>query len=374
MPAKLYIGLMSGTSLDAIDCVVCSFGEAQTCEAVKLLATHSHPFPAKLRNQLIELVSKPEEIVPEELGSLDEELGHVYALAVNALLESAEYDKEKIAAIGNHGQTVLHKPDADPGFSLQLGDGNIIAKETGITTVVDFRSADIALGGQGAPLAPVFHHFVFARPGETKAVVNIGGIANVSLLAADGSVTGFDTGPGNTLLDVWSQEHRGEPYDAGGAWATGGSVMNKLLEKMLADDYFRMPPPKSTGREYFNRAWLDARLKFFDRPLPADVQATLSELTARTIADALRATTADEVLICGGGAFNCDLMRRLAAQLPDKRVAAVPREIIPADWVEAAAFAWLARARLHEQPAGLPSVTGASAPAVLGKVCRPSEA
>jgi anhydro-N-acetylmuramic acid kinase len=374
MPAELYVGLMSGTSLDAIDCVLVSFGEARTRQAVQLLASHTHPFPENIRAQLLKLISAPEKIDPAELEPLDKDLGHIYAAAVNALLEQTGYKREQITAIGSHGQTVLHMPEADPGFSLQLGDGEIIANETGITTVVDFRYADIALGGQGAPLVPGFHQFVFARPNQSKAILNIGGIANITVLAADGTVTGFDTGPGNTLLDIWAQQHTGERFDTDGAWAAGGTVLPALLEGMLADDYFRSAPPKSTGREYFNRHWLEAHLRQGGQQA-VDVQATLVELTTQSIAAAIQHYAPDtEVLVCGGGAENTYLMKTLAKHLSGVTVAAIPRQILPPEWVEAAAFAWLSRARLRNMPAGLPSVTGASAAAVLGRICLPAEA
>jgi anhydro-N-acetylmuramic acid kinase len=374
MHDKIYIGLMSGTSLDAIDCVLTSFGKAQTNRAVTLLATHSHPFPETTHAQLLQLISKPEEIIPAELGPLDNELGHIYAAAVNALLEEAGYRKEQITAIGNHGQTVLHKPDADPGFSLQLGNGEIIANETGITTVVDFRTADIALGGQGAPLVPGFHQHVFGQSDRTRIILNIGGIANITVLGSNGVVSGFDTGPGNTLLDMWTNEHTGERFDADGAWAASGTPLPALLNKLLADAYFQTPPPKSTGREHFNLAWLKPYLNEVEAQA-ADVQATLTELTAQTIATAIRQqTSAAEVLVCGGGTENAYLMQALTRHLSGITVTPMPPTILPPEWVEAAAFAWLARARLRNEPAGLPQVTGASAPALLGRVCVPAEA
>jgi anhydro-N-acetylmuramic acid kinase len=374
MHDKIYIGLMSGTSLDAIDCVLTSFGQAQTNNAVTLLATRSHPFPEATRAQLLQLISKPEDIIPAELGPLDNELGHIYAAAVNALLEEAGYRNEQISAIGSHGQTVLHKPEANPGFSLQLGNGEIIANETGITTVVDFRNADIALGGQGAPLVPGFHQHVFAQPGRTRIILNIGGIANITVLGADGTISGFDTGPGNTLLDMWANEHTGERFDADGAWAASGTPLPALLDDLLADAYFQAPPPKSTGREYFNLAWLKPHLDKIDAQA-ADVQATLTELTAQSIATAIRAqNSAAEVLVCGGGTENSYLMHALTRHLSGITVTPMPQATLPPEWVEAAAFAWLARARLRNEPAGLPQVTGASAPALLGRVCVPIEA
>lgn len=375
MPDDLYIGLMSGTSLDAIDTVVASFGPPHTDRAVQLHATRAHKFPTDVRAELLDVIQVADSANPDQLELLDKKLGFLYAEAVKTLLQNAGLVKKQIAAIGNHGQTVLHKPDADPPFSLQLGDGAIIAKETGIVTVVDFRSADIALGGQGAPLVPAFHDWVFARTGQTKLIVNIGGIANITVLAADGTVSGFDTGPGNTLLDIWATEHIGSTYDEDGQWAATGKPDTKLLSAMLADAYFDRAPPKSTGREYFNRDWLEHRIAQAEGHSAADIQATLAELTAVSIANAAReyAPTAD-VLVCGGGASNKDLMGRLARHLPDVDTGPMPADVLPPDWVEAAAFAWLARARLRNEAAGLPSVTGASEAAALGRVCLPPEA
>lgn len=374
MAEELYIGLMSGTSLDAIDCAICSFGQAKSDTAIKLHATYLHAFPESTRNELLNLINNPDAIDPDALGPINKELGHVYADAIKALLTSSGMKASDITAVGNHGQTVLHKPDANPGFSVQVGDAQIIARETGITTVFDFRSADIELGGQGAPLAPCFHDFAFAREGADKIILNIGGIANITLLAADGSVIGFDTGPGNTLLDIWSQEHRGKPFDKDGVWAESGSLLPELLDDMMREAYFDLPHPKSTGRELFNRHWLTSHLDPFPGSDPADVQNTLAELTASSIAEAIKPLSDTDVLVCGGGAFNTFLMSRIAAHLSDRSVAAVPADILPPDWVEAAAFAWLARARIHNQAAGLPSVTGATAPALLGRICKPAEA
>ncbi|MGI9291079.1 MAG: anhydro-N-acetylmuramic acid kinase [Gammaproteobacteria bacterium] len=373
MADELYIGLMSGTSLDAIDCALCSFGKAKTDNSVKLHATYLHQFPDEIRSQLLELINNPDTLDKESLGPLDRALGHVYAEAANELLRASGYAKNQITAIGNHGQTVMHDPDANPGFSLQLGDGQTIAKETGITTVIDFRNADMALGGQGAPLAPCLHNFAFARPNENKVILNLGGIANITVLPATGEITGYDTGPSNTLMDMWCNKHTGKHFDENGSWAKSGTVNSPLLKAMLEDDYFQLPPPKSTGREYFHLNWLQHYLDQTDPIDSADVQATLAELTAKTVADSISNSPRGDVLVCGGGVFNPYLMERIAAQLPDRCVTPLPEDILPPEWVEAAAFAWLARARIHNEPAGLPSVTGASAPALLGVIHNPPE-
>lgn len=363
-----YIGLMSGTSLDAIDAVVADFDKG-----AQITATLGHPFPPKLRHQLQALINSHDTVNLDELGHIDRDLATTYADAVHALLDSSGMTGADIEAIGCHGQTVRHQPDGPSGFSLQLGNGAALAAATGISVVNDFRNTDIALGGQGAPLVPAFHREVFADPANDRAIVNIGGIANITLLPATGDVSGYDTGPGNTLLDLWCAQHLGKTHDAGGSWAAAGDVDDALLETLLTDSYFAAPAPKSTGREYFNSDWLQRYLDSIPAaPQPADVQATLSELTARTIADAIVANApGSQVYVCGGGAHNADLMQRIARCLDDCQVSTTADLGIAPDWVEAAAFAWLARARLRNQPGNLPAVTGASRPAILGALHAP---
>jgi len=368
MDTPLYIGLMSGTSLDAIDAVVADFDSG-----TELLATLAHPFPLKLRHQLQDLIGAPAQADIADLGHIDRELANAYADAVGTLLTASNIQAASIGAIGCHGQTVCHKPDGPAGFSLQLGNSAALAAASGIPVVNDFRSADIALGGQGAPLVPAFHQHVFAAKDTNRVIVNIGGIANITLLPANGAVSGYDTGPGNTLLDLWCAQHLGKPHDDRGQWAATEEPDLALLETLLTDSYFATDPPKSTGREYFNSDWLNRYLGSIpEQPQPAAVQATLAELTAGTIATAiLNSAPGSEVYLCGGGAHNADLVTRIAARLGDHQVADTSRLGIEPDWVEAAAFAWLARARLQNEPGNLPAVTGASRAAVLGALHQP---
>ena len=364
----LYIGLMSGTSMDGIDAALVRFGDA----SIESLVTHEQAYPAKLRRKLLEAIREPGIRTADDVAELDRDVGTSFRDAAIALLAEAGVDSADVVAIGSHGQTIRHEPNADDPFSLQIGDPEIIATGTGITTVADFRSADIAAGGQGAPLAPAFHEWLFGGADDVRVVLNIGGIANVTILAADGSDTlGFDTGPGNTLLDAWIRKHRDRPYDESGRWSAEGTVDQELLGRLLDDPYFRAPAPKSTGFEYFNLDWLDAAgVRTLE---PVDVQATLNALTARTIGDAVRQTAGShcEIFVCGGGAHNPELMRRLEAELPESEVATTLAVGLDPDWVEAAAFAWLAMRRLEGKTGSLASVTGASSDAVLGTVHEP---
>lgn len=363
-----FIGLMSGTSLDGIDAVLVDFDTAP----LELAATLHHTFPPALRERLLTLAEGRRALDLDDYGELDAALGEAFAETVRALLEEAGVAAGEVVAVGSHGQTVRHHPHGPHPFSLQIGDPARIAERTGITTVADFRRRDLAAGGQGAPLVPPFHAAVFARSGEPRAVLNIGGMANLTLLPGDDSaVTGFDTGPGNVLLDAWCQRHLGAPYDRNGEWACGGQADAGLLARLLDDPFFRQPPPKSTGRERFCLDWLDARLGALDgKPAAQDVQATLLELTARSVADALSAAAAGttRLLVCGGGAHNLCLMEALARALPGVRVETTGAYGLPPDWVEAAAFAWLAKQTLEGHPGNLPSVTGAARPVVLGAI------
>jgi anhydro-N-acetylmuramic acid kinase len=307
----------------------------------------------------------------DTFGTLDMELGTLFAQAALSVLKKTDLRPRDIRAIGSHGQTVRHRPGGRYPFTLQIGNPSMIAERTGITTVTDFRSRDIAAGGQGAPLVPAFHRWLFHSPSRNRAIVNIGGIANVTHLPASGAVTGFDTGPGNTLLDQWARCRLGKNYDEGGLWAQGGNVSTVLLERLLTDDYFAAPAPKSTGREYFNMAWLDVALSGLATSVTAqDVQATLVELSTRTIADALACLSpkTDEIYICGGGSHNTTLLHSLERHVGDTPVRTTQPLGLDPDWVEACAFAWLAQRTLAGLPGNLPSVTGATHAAILGGI------
>lgn len=366
-PAEsLYIGLMSGTSMDGIDAALVRLGD-RSCTT---LATYSHDYPAPVRQALITASQHPESVVADDVGRLDHKVGECFRNAALELIALSGAQAAEIRAIGSHGQTLRHLPrDAVP-FTLQIGDPNIIATGTGITTVADFRRRDLALGGEGAPLAPAFHQWLFADESTSRAVLNIGGIANVTVLRRDpDAVLGFDTGPGNTLMDAWIRKHSNLPYDADGAWAASGKVDQSLLSGMLKDPYFAQSPPKSTGFEYFNLNWLDAKLDGRDLP-PEDVQATLLELTVQNIAAALacHAPDTEEVFVCGGGISNAALMHALASRLAPAQVQSTARLGLDPNWVEAAAFAWLASRTIAALPGNLPPVTGARKREILGAI------
>lgn len=365
------IGLMSGTSMDAVDAALCRFDGTRWH---RLVATHSHPYPDPLRRDLLDLQRSPDTPRPmRHWIALDEAVAQNFAMAATTLMSVANLSARDVLAIGSHGQTVFHDPRG-LGSSWQLGNPNRIAALTGITTVADFRRADIAHGGEGAPLVPAFHAALFARADEPRRVLNIGGIANVTVLPPSPQrPCGFDTGPGNALMDEWYALHHGGGYDRDGAWACMGAVHVPLLEALLADPYFVQPPPKSTGRDHFNLDW--ARRCFADLDLlPAvDVQCTFAELTAHSISAAvLQDGPPARVLICGGGLQNTFLMARLRAHLPGVTVEATDAHGLDARWVEAAAFAWLAGSTLAGQAGNLPSVTGAARPVILGGIYQAS--
>ncbi|MEQ9560985.1 MAG: anhydro-N-acetylmuramic acid kinase, partial [Woeseiaceae bacterium] len=368
---ELYLGLMSGTSMDGIDAAIVRLGD-RSCEFVAGACTS---YPLSIRENLQNLRSNPQHCSVDEIGQLDTAVGECFADATNGLIESSGIRREDIVAIGSHGQTIRHQPNTDPRFTLQIGDPNTIAARTGIAVVADFRRADMAVGGQGAPLAPAFHQWLFGSSRCSRAVVNIGGIANITMLpATTGAVIGFDTGPGNTLLDAWIKQSLGHDLDDHGAWAGGGTINNNLLSDLLRDDYFAAPAPKSTGFEYFNLAWLKRGLaKIGDTVSSRDVQATLAELSARTIAEAVLRNAADtkELFVCGGGYFNHDLMARIEKNLPGVDVQSTTTKGIEPAWIEAAAFAWLARCRIESVPGNLPTVTGAQKRALLGGIFLP---
>jgi anhydro-N-acetylmuramic acid kinase len=364
---ELYIGLMSGTSIDGIDAALVDF----SANTPKLISTHCHPWPGTIHQALLDSRKLPDTDL-HTLAQLDLDTGKIFAQAVNELLERAAIDKSQVIAIGSHGQTIRHRPDADEPFSLQIGNAEVIAHNTGIDVVHDFRSADIKAGGQGAPLAPAFHAAVFQSDTEHRTVINIGGIANLTLLPAGLSekITGFDSGPGNNLMDAWMKKINGHSYDRNGQWASSGKINQTLLNELMDDHYFKLAPPKSTGFEYFNLNWLESYQVSGLRS--DDVQATLCELTACSIAQAVKnhAPETQKILICGGGAHNEHLMKRLQINLPDYPISSTDTFGVHPDWVEAMAFAWLAKQTIHGLPGNLPAVTGARQAVVLGQVTR----
>lgn len=366
MSASLYIGMMSGTSADGVDAVVVAF-DGERCRE----RGHVHvAFEPSLRQRVLAVAHGA---TLADAAALDVRLADVYAQAVDTLLQQTGLSRDRIRAIGCHGQTVLHRPEGATPTSIQLGDPHRLAVRTGLDVVADFRRADIAAGGEGAPLAPAFHAAVFSSADENRCVVNIGGMANVTVLPAGHAapVLGFDTGPGNVLLDAWIALHGGRDYDARGAWAAGGRVDTRLLAALRSDPWFRRAPPKSTGREHFGRSWLERwggdRLHALDT---VDVQATLAELTAASLADAIHehAAGTTRVLVCGGGAHNADLLERMARLLPGITVDTTAAHGIDPGRVEALAFAWLARRRLRNLPGNCPAVTGATREVPLGAV------
>ncbi len=368
MAPDVFIGLISGTSMDGIDAIAARFGRRK----LDVLDAMTRPYGVEVERRLRRLVAAPDKAGLLELGRLDVLVAREFAEAVTALLSRTGLEPAAVAAVGSHGQTVLHDPATEAPFSMQLGEPACLAVLTGLTVVADFRNGDMALGGQGAPLVPPFHRWLFADQRENRAVVNIGGIANVTLLPAHGAVTAFDTGPGNTLLDAWAREHRGTGFDEHGSWAASAAPDARLLARLLADPYFARTGPKSTGPEYFNLAWLRAHLDTLPELPAAVVQATLSELTARTVVAAVTGgPRVNSLAVCGGGAHNRDLMARLRRHAPGIGVATTDQWGLAPDWVEAAAFAWLARERLASRPSSLGEVTGARASLPLGGIYLP---
>ncbi|MEM1155751.1 MAG: anhydro-N-acetylmuramic acid kinase [Pseudomonadota bacterium] len=365
----LYIGLMSGTSVDAIDCALVNCSDSNA----DLIATHQHDIPPEMQGHIADIsVSGNNEI--ERMGPLDRELGRLFAEATQALLNAAGETSDNIRAIGSHGQTVRHRPPSEglntESFTLQLGDPNTIAELTGITTVADFRRRDLAAGGEGAPLAPAFHAAALASTDHNRAIINIGGIANISLLEGKTLVAGFDCGPGNTLLDHWIRRHRGEPFDRDGRWSASAAVNQLLLNDLLQHPFFLLTGPRSTGKEAFNLEWLDRVLETHGN-LPSEaVQATLAELTAKTIAKGISESSIDidEVYICGGGVHNDDLMRRLEKHIDPLSPTSTAELGLAPDWVEAVTFAWLAHRTLEGLHGNAPVVTGADGFRVLGGI------
>lgn len=358
--------MISGTSRDGADAALVSFEG----EAPAVLAARCDPYPEALKARLDALLSPPRRPTPREAFELDAPLADHFAATARRLLKDAGVDPSRVAAIGSHGQTVWHDPDRARPETLQLGDPQRIADLTGIVTVGDFRRADIEAGGQGAPLAPLLHRELFERAGARRVVLNLGGIANVSLLAGDGSVSGFDTGPANCLMDAWIRRHRGAEFDRDGAWAASAAPDPALLERLLADPWFARRPPKSTGIEHFNLDWLERALPA-PPPDPAAVQATLCELTAASVCAAIDACAAAEVLVCGGGVHNRRLLERMRARLPGLPFRSTGDCGLDPDGVEAVLFAWLARERLAGRALDTRPVTGARQPVMLGRIARP---
>ncbi|MEW9571498.1 anhydro-N-acetylmuramic acid kinase [Rhodanobacter sp. Si-c] len=362
---SLYLGLISGTSADGIDAALVSFEH----ERPRLVAARVHPWPAARREQILAVAQGEAAIDLDAFGRLDIALGHGFAEAALALLEESGTPAAAVRAIGSHGQTVRHRPTGEHPFTLQLGDPATIAERCGIDVVADFRRADMAAGGQGAPLLPAVHAMLLAHPGHARVVLNLGGIANITVLGADDGVIGFDTGPANGLMDAWCLRHHGAPFDRDGLYAASGRIDTTLLDALLADPYFALAPPKSTGREHFHLDWLAAHPQAA-LLAPADVQATLLELTARSVAEAIarHAPDAEDVLVCGGGVHNGALMRRLALLLAPRPLSSTAKFGVDPDFLEAVAFAWLARQRLRGLPGNLPAVTGARGLRQLGAI------
>lgn len=363
----LYIGLMSGTSLDAIDASIVDISD----EKIELKHSLNFPIPAKLRRQLLTLLSDNGNDTIDLLGEVDAEMGLLFALAVNKLLKESPYTADVIVAIGSHGQTIRHRPNNKTPFTLQIGDASRISENTGITTVADFRRKDIAAGGQGAPLVPAFHREIFGSTTENRCIINIGGMANISYLPKhkNDKTSGFDTGPGNTLLDLWCNKKTGSSFDRDGEWAKTGEVSYPLLNSMLKEPYFTKPYPKSTGREQFNMDWLGSHL--INKTITnQDIQASLTELTAKTIVDAiyLYYPETERIILCGGGVHNKLLKKRINQLSSGIPLDDTKKYGISPDWVEAAAFAWLAYACLNNIPANEPAVTGANSRVILGAI------
>jgi len=355
---ELYIGIMSGTSLDGVDVVLCEI-DASECILVSSL---EYPLSLELKSDILMMIECKSSL--EDVGQIDHRLGILFTQAVGALLIRENIDASSIKAIGSHGQTLWHEPTGAYPFSMQLGDPNILTAKTGIPVVADFRRKDVALGGQGAPFAPAFHAFLFAGVSEHVAIVNIGGMANITVIAntiTNNKLVGYDTGCGNVLMDMWIAQHQGVSYDKDGEWAKTGRVDYALLDTMLSDEYFEQPYPKSTGREKFNKAWLQGHLSGKTHN-PEDIQRTLLELTAISITNEVLRFNRDIVLLCGGGSKNSFLAERIKALMPNVEVAIATN----ADMIEAMTFAWLAYKRVHKEVVNLKDVTGASENAVLG--------
>ena len=363
----LIIGMLSGTSRDGVDAVLVNFSH----DSIDILHATCTPYPVAIKQTLDQLLETGKRPTESLAGLLDENLGRFFARVAQNLVRETGMEMRDIRAIGSHGQNVWHQPLGDNPVTVQLGRGDLIARNTGTTVVNDFRSADVKAGGQGAPLAPLLHQHLFRSETENRAVLNLGGIANLTLLPVGDDIAGFDCGPGNCLMDAWTRRHLHKDYDHNGNWANKGEVDTGLLERLLGDPYFSLPAPKSTGLEHFNMNWLDKSLADSDLA-PGVVQTTLTELTASSIATSLQAYPApDRLLVCGGGVHNAFLMRRIAAALPDVIVESTTRYGADPDWVEGLLFAWLARERLNESAQDTQLITGAGHPVLLGNIHEP---
>lgn len=366
--SDFYIGLISGTSADGIDCALVDFSPAP----LNLIHTLSFPLPTPLREEILALMVPTENEI-DRLGVADQLLGEVLAQAVQTLLDESNISANQIKAIGSHGQTLRHRPpgELERAFTLQIGDPNIIAEQTGITTIADFRRRDMAAGGHGAPLAPLIHHHCFRSDKNERIIVNIGGISNITYLKQNGDVIGFDTGPGNCLMDGWIMRHKSKPYDANGEWAASGTVHSDLLQALLMHSYFSAPTPKSTGREMFTLQWLNEVLDSFDIQNDADIQATLLHLTATTIANQILDLSLSDncdIYVCGGGAHNPVLMDKLGLLLQPHSVSSTDALNLSPDWVEACAFALMAKFAVERKASNIPSVTGAKHRVSMGGI------
>ena len=355
---ELYIGVMSGTSLDGIDIALCEIKD----DSFELLHSQEYPFDKKLKADILTTINNKTTL--KKIGRLDTRLGHLFAEAINTFLLEKKIKKRMVKAIGLHGQTLWHEPNAKYPFSMQLGNASVITALTNISVVSDFRQKDIAFGGQGAPFAPAFHQYLFSRLKGNIGVVNIGGMANLSILGE--KTTGYDTGCGNILMDSWISYKKNLPFDKNGQWARLGEVNQKLLDKLLSDKYFLKNPPKSTGREYFNKNWLQKQLEKFIYLSGKDIQATLLELTAKSIAQEVKKTSISLLIVCGGGLKNIQLMKRLKANLKKIEVVSSDECGISSEYMEAMAFAWFAYKRIHKEKVKLSSITGASKDTILG--------
>lgn len=362
LASSLYIGLMSGTSLDGVDGVLVHLPE-QAGAPMRILANAHIPFDTEVRSRGLALQQKGDDEIHRE-ALFANAVTQLYAQCVRTLLPRA--GESKVRAIGVHGQTIRHRPEL--GYTRQTNNPALLAELTNIDVIADFRSRDVAAGGQGAPLVPAFHRAIFGCVGQCRVVVNIGGISNISVLRADGSTIGFDTGPGNVLMDAWIERHQSKTYDQNGAWASQGAVNQALLARLCQEAFLQLPPPKSTGRDLFRIHWLDQVLQEFTIVTPVDVQASLCAFTAKTIADQIRQHAADvtEIYVCGGGAFNAHLMRRLSAEMPQAPVLSTAQLGVAPEQVEALAFAWLAQRFVQRRAGNLAEVTGARGERILG--------
>ena len=364
---NLYIGVMSGTSMDGVDIALVDISNGK----ITAIASDCYPMPNEIKTRLLTLCNSKQTTL-QNLGELDHQLGKLYAKSINQFIKQNNIDNKQVKAIGCHGQTIYHSPNSDNPFTMQIGDANIIAAQTGITTIADFRRKDMAYGGQGAPLVPAFHKAIFLNSAINCVVLNIGGISNISVLIPDQPVIGYDTGPGNVLLDGWINKSLGTSYDKDGLWAKSGKVNQNLLSALCNEDYFQLPAPKSTGRELFNLAWLMQKLTDFALN-GQDIQATLVEFTAITIANEIdklpiKNNLPCQLLVCGGGAKNPLIMQHLSALLPKWQVSATDEKGVNSDDMEAIAFAWLAYCRMNNIPSNIPEVTGASQSVCLGVI------